>query len=337
MALINRSFKLENTPGAMPPIIHVSEYDINRQFTITLTENGQVYTIPANTTAKIEGTLNGHGFSVSATVSGNTITFTLTTDMTAYAGEAYTKVVLTNGGNPVSSCAFVLAVDRAGVEASTVIGSPTFQEQINEGIAEYFDDDPPFFVLPSNGQEGQPLLSDGNGGAVWGTNGTGISADVKQALLACFRGVAWAGTNGAALVSSLETALSGGGYTPSGSDMYGWANGVAYADLTIVEGEYVRRTDGSFISYTGWNRTGYVPCDGCGTITFPPMPQVSEQPFSNVFFDANHDRVDYFTLNKTTSATITVPSTAAFFVLSSEAAALSSCISGGIVPHSPST
>lgn len=196
---------LDITPGAIPRVVNVSEYDQNREYTVSLIDEGGVFEIPSGTTATIEGTIGGNAFSESATVSGNTITFTLSESMTAKAGDVWCKIKLTKDSKPVQTCAFILRCDRAGVEAETILHSPSFQEQINEGIAEYFDNDPPFFELPSGGQSGQALLSDGNGGAVWGE--AGIPEAVKTALLACFRNVAWVNDDGQTYYDALYAAL----------------------------------------------------------------------------------------------------------------------------------
>lgn len=141
MALVNRSFSVNVTPGEMPPIVHVSEYDVGRAYTVSiLDEQGNTFTIPTGTTASIEGTLNGTvGFTQTATVSNNQVSFTLSESMTAYSGKAWCKIKLTQNSQPIQTCAFILAVDRAGVEADTVIGAPGFEEQIADAAAEWME------------------------------------------------------------------------------------------------------------------------------------------------------------------------------------------------------
>lgn len=134
MALVNQTFKLEITPGGVPPKLHVTEYDENMQVVAQLFQRGQYYEIPSGTTAKVEGTLAGHPFSADATVDGSNVTFELTKSMTAYAGRAWTKIKLTKDGKPVSTCGFWLECDRAGVEAGDVIGAPGFDEQIKDAV-----------------------------------------------------------------------------------------------------------------------------------------------------------------------------------------------------------
>lgn len=238
MAIVNRSFSVNVTPGMMPPIVHVSEYDVGRAYTVgILDEQGNIFTIPNGTTATIEGTLNGSvGFTQSATISNNQVSFTLSESMTAYSGKAWCKIKLVQNSQPIQTCAFVLAVDRAGVEADTVIGASGFEEQIQDAVDDYLDNHgggvlpsggqngqalvsngqggavwgvAPF-ALPSGGQSGQALLSDGAGGAVWGTqqsSGSGLTEEVKQALLDCFENVAWANDEGQTHYQALYDAL----------------------------------------------------------------------------------------------------------------------------------
>lgn len=139
MALVYQKLTLEVTPGATPPVLHVTEYDINMQIDVTFTQRGQPYEIPSGTTANVEGTLARHPFRVNCDVNGNTVTFILTKSMTAYAGRAWTKIVLTNNTWPVSTCGFWLDVDLAGVEAETVINSSGFEEQLQTAFTEYLE------------------------------------------------------------------------------------------------------------------------------------------------------------------------------------------------------
>ena len=188
MALVETAFSVNVTPSEMPPVIHVSEYDIGRSYTVSIIgENGNAFTIPTGTTATVEGTLNKKvGFSESATVSGNTVTFTLTENMTAQAGKAWCKIKLTLNSEPIQTCAFVLAVDRAGVEADTVIGASGFEQQIVDAVQDWLDEHP-----PASG---------------------GMTEAFKQALLDCFENVAWINDDGQTYYDALYAAL----YPPVG-------------------------------------------------------------------------------------------------------------------------
>lgn len=123
--------------------------------------------------------------------------------------------------------------------------------------------------------------------------------------------------------------------TAGKSDMNGWTDGVAYTDLTIIENQYYQASDGSIKNYTDWNRTGYVPCNGASSITFAAMPQTSGGAGgqSNAFFKEDKTWIQGITISKTEETTVSVPENAYYFGISSEAAALATCIGNGIVPH----
>ena len=134
---------------------------------------------------------------------------------------------------------------------------------------------------------------------------------------------------------ALATCVAGGitPYAPkSVSNMDGWANGVAYADLTIVQDSYITNS-GVIQSYAGWDRTDYVPCNGLYSITFPPLPQNDGTVDYCGFYYKDKAFCKKITLSKNANSTITVPNGAYYFIISSERAALASCIGGGIVPN----
>lgn len=113
----------------------------------------------------------------------------------------------------------------------------------------------------------------------------------------------------------------------------GWEDGVPYENLTVIENSYAESSTGRIKSYNGWNRTDYVPCAGASTITFSQMPQNSMEPTSNCFYNANKEFISNFQLSRTQSKSIEVPANAAYFIISSEANGLTTCLNGGITPH----
>lgn len=122
--------------------------------------------------------------------------------------------------------------------------------------------------------------------------------------------------------------------TSSGkSDMNGWTDGVAYTDLTIVQDEYVNKNNGNFDSYTGWNRTGYVPIDGASTLTISKMSGGGGGSGYNAFYTQNHTFISSFEMVHTGPVTVTVPSNAYYFVLSETAAQLNQVLTDGVVPN----
>lgn len=125
-----------------------------------------------------------------------------------------------------------------------------------------------------------------------------------------------------------------GGIVPT-VDGTEWVSGVPYNNIDVVENSYVAANDGDIESYTGWDRTGYVPCYGAAQIDFPALPQVAyNQANSCWFYNLQKSAVQNITLSKTQSTTVTVPSTAAYFIISSERAALATFLNGDITPSS---
>ena len=101
--------------------------------------------------------------------------------MTASKGRAWVKIKLIQDNSPISTCGFWLNVDRAGVEADTVIGANGFEQQIVDAVQDWLDEHPP---------------------AVGG-----MSEAFKQALLDCFENVAWINDDGQTYYDALYAAL----------------------------------------------------------------------------------------------------------------------------------
>lgn len=153
MALVYHTLNLEVTPGSPPPTLCVSEYDINRQIDITLTQNGALFEIPSGTTAEVEGTIGKHGFNKSATINGSVVSFKLSKDMTAIRGRAWTKIKLTKDNEPISTCGFWLECDKAGLSAETVIGADGFEDKITNAVDSYVERNNIFYGVIVDGSQ----------------------------------------------------------------------------------------------------------------------------------------------------------------------------------------
>lgn len=229
MALVTTDFNVNITPGAMPPVVHVSEYDIGRSYTVGLIgENDDTFTIPTGTTVTIEGTLNSAvGFSTPATISNNKVAFTLTESMTAYAGKAWCKIKLTLSDEPVQTCAFILAVDRAGVEAETVIGAPGFEEQIQAAVEDYLDQTG-LVVDATLSQSGKPADAKAAGdrinaldSAVFGQTETTFVEEVQNTRAYAAGKVNYAASQG----ETITVSISGSAFTGTNATLYFWYEG----------------------------------------------------------------------------------------------------------------
>lgn len=120
--MTNQSFNLELIPKGVPPIIHVSQYDKGQTWTITVTENGIPFTIPANTSVAVQGTKpDNTGFQYAGAADASVVTFIVQQQMTVLAGELDCELVLVNGDDQVATINFVLAVEPAALDDETII------------------------------------------------------------------------------------------------------------------------------------------------------------------------------------------------------------------------
>ena len=120
--MTNQSFNLELISKGVPPIVHVSQYDKGQTWTITVTENGIPFSIPANTSVTVQGTKpDATGFQYSGTASNSVVTFIVQQQMTVLAGEYDCELVLVNGNDQVATINFILDVEAAALNNETII------------------------------------------------------------------------------------------------------------------------------------------------------------------------------------------------------------------------
>lgn len=144
--IVLQQIDLDIVPGKTPPIVHVSEYDTGRQIFVNLFRDG--YPFGTNSiesyTVKVEGTIGKYGFSEDASWASDAegvVAINLTEAMTAIHGRVWTKIKLIKSESmQISTCGFWMDVDRAGVEADTVIGAPGFAEQIQQYVEDWLED-----------------------------------------------------------------------------------------------------------------------------------------------------------------------------------------------------
>ena len=123
-----QQIKVDVTPGyEQSKIIYVSQYDVGREFKINLTDGTDGYTIPAGAVAKIKGTKPSTlGFTVQGPISGSSVTFTTTSDMTDETGRIPVEISLTKDSTILGSKNFYLEVEEATHHPYTPDGSKEF-------------------------------------------------------------------------------------------------------------------------------------------------------------------------------------------------------------------
>lgn len=123
-----QQIKVDVTPGyEQSKIIYVSQYDVGREFKINITDGTDGYTIPTGAVAKIRGTKPSTlGFTVQGTISGSSVTFTTTAEMTDEAGRIPVEINLTKSGMILGTKNFYLEVEEATHHPYTADGSREF-------------------------------------------------------------------------------------------------------------------------------------------------------------------------------------------------------------------
>ena len=129
---------LDMRPGAVPKIIHLSQYDSDFSLVFRLHASFGTLNIESGTTAEIRGTKkSGTGYSASATLNttNNTVTVAGDAQMTAVAGQNIYEIVLIKNNKILGSANFILLVERAALDADTITDATVLRnlEAIVEG------------------------------------------------------------------------------------------------------------------------------------------------------------------------------------------------------------
>lgn len=115
---------LQYAPIVAKPVIHVSQYDVGRQFKFKIYDGVTAYTMPVGTTARVEGIKpDGHGFSYDdcVSVTDNIATVTTKLQMTIVAGSVECELRFSDGSDDIGTLNFTLLVEESPVNPDTDI------------------------------------------------------------------------------------------------------------------------------------------------------------------------------------------------------------------------
>ena len=113
---------LQYAPNGVMPVVHVSQFDVGRQFKFKLYDGSTAYSMPSGTTARIDGIKpDNHGFSYTdaVSVSGNVATITTTAQMTVLSGTVKCELRFINGGNNIGTINFLMQVEESPINENT--------------------------------------------------------------------------------------------------------------------------------------------------------------------------------------------------------------------------
>lgn len=151
MALTNNyTFSLDMIPGGPPPIINASQSDVGRQFVANLYWNGEVWTPGSGVSATLRGkkpdkTVFDYDSASDAavTISGSTVTFETTEQMTIISGPVKCELVFTNGTKTIATANFLLCVEGAAFDPDALSESDItgLSELISEQVSATIESD----------------------------------------------------------------------------------------------------------------------------------------------------------------------------------------------------
>ena len=123
--MITQSINLNLITGQVLPRVNASQYDNNtRTLTMYLYDGELTFNIPNGVSGYIQGTKpdrTGFQYLATVTAGSNVVTFDITEQMTAVAGDVTCELVLVDGDDRIATVNFILHVEPAALSDDTVI------------------------------------------------------------------------------------------------------------------------------------------------------------------------------------------------------------------------
>ena len=134
--MISYEFDLQVTPGAMPPILKMAQYDSGRWYTANLKNGATAFQPQQGTEAKIKG-LNAAGvaWEQEATLSSSSVTFNPSGAATDQFGVMPVQLELARGDDVISTLLIIFDIQKAGYTNEEAVRSPEFQSAMDEAVA----------------------------------------------------------------------------------------------------------------------------------------------------------------------------------------------------------
>lgn len=123
--MITQSINLNLITGQVLPRVNASQYDSNtRTLNMYLYDGELAFNVPNGVSGYIQGTKpdrTGFQYLATATAGSNVVTFDITEQMTAVAGDVTCELVLVDGNDRIATVNFILHVEPAALSDDTVI------------------------------------------------------------------------------------------------------------------------------------------------------------------------------------------------------------------------
>ena len=122
---------LQYAPIGVNPVVHVSQFDVGRQFRLKIYDGAEAYSMPSGTTARIDGIKpdkKGFSYSDAVSVNGNIVTVTTKQQMTIVSGTVVCEIRFINAGNTIGTLNFKMEVEPSPVNENTDISETDLPE-----------------------------------------------------------------------------------------------------------------------------------------------------------------------------------------------------------------
>ena len=195
MSLKTYNIDVPITPGVMPPVIHIGQYDSGREYIAHLkNDDGTDYTIPANSTATFTGcNPRKEVFEIEATVGETTVTFQPSDEATSMWGKYGATINITSGGEKMSPIVLLMDVQKAGATDEEIAGATNFPDAVTEAVNDWLEDNieegqlgtlfvPQAPQAEKTSEMTQPVGMDENG-KLWTTPGGGSGAVTPASIV----------------------------------------------------------------------------------------------------------------------------------------------------------
>lgn len=135
--MIEQTYFLDMIPGeSTPPVVHVSQFDVNsRTLTFNLMKGGVAYVPDAGMSVTLDGMKPDNTvFSYPMTVDGSAVSIDVLTQMTVVSGHVRCEVSVSNQTGKIGSANFILAVEESPIDSGSISESdiPIFEDLKNQ-------------------------------------------------------------------------------------------------------------------------------------------------------------------------------------------------------------
>lgn len=133
---------LNIVPGDVPPVAHVSQYDVGREIRITLLDGSKGFELSPDYSYTLVGTKSsGKGFSYDdiLEITNNALVFKTTGQMTVVDGPVVCGIIIMDGDEHVETLSFILEVHQSALTTDTIIDSDDFHSIIQDEVRAYLE------------------------------------------------------------------------------------------------------------------------------------------------------------------------------------------------------